>query len=172
MTTPLFSYRGYTGSIEVSLEDECLYGRILYVADLVNYEANSVDELRKAFEEAVDDYITVCEQQGRKAEQPLKGSFNVRIGAGLHQQAALAAKKTGISLNEFVKQAVNSAIHPAPHTELIQIISSNPQSAQLKRAVEAQRTPVQSTAASSQAVQGLPIPKNYLATLKSDKLDS
>ena len=49
-------HRGYAGSIEISLEDRCLHGRLLYVDDLITYEAESVPELEAAFRDAVDRY--------------------------------------------------------------------------------------------------------------------
>jgi predicted HicB family RNase H-like nuclease len=38
----LLQYRGYYGSIEASPEDNCLYGKLLYIQALVNYEAETV----------------------------------------------------------------------------------------------------------------------------------
>lgn len=33
-----FEYKGYRGSIKASAEDNCLYGTILAISDLVTYE--------------------------------------------------------------------------------------------------------------------------------------
>ena len=52
-----YEYRGYTGSIEFSSDDQCYFGRLLNINDLVHYEANTVEELNEEFKEAVDDYI-------------------------------------------------------------------------------------------------------------------
>ena len=38
-------YKGYLGTVEYSNEDNCLYGKIIGIDDLVNYEAQSVEEL-------------------------------------------------------------------------------------------------------------------------------
>ena len=48
------------GSIKISLEDNCLHGKILNIADLITYEAQTVDELKAAFQAATDDYIAFC----------------------------------------------------------------------------------------------------------------
>ena len=49
-----FKYKGYSGSVEFSPEDNCLFGKVqgLHKATIL-YEGNSVDELRKDFEEAL-----------------------------------------------------------------------------------------------------------------------
>jgi predicted HicB family RNase H-like nuclease len=56
------SYKEYLGSLEVSLEDLCLFGRVLYIDDLVSYEGQTVAETRVAFEEAVEHYLSTCKE--------------------------------------------------------------------------------------------------------------
>lgn len=56
MTT--LSHRGYTGSVEYSVEDKVYFGQILHIADLVLYEAATPSKLKIEFEDAVDDYIS------------------------------------------------------------------------------------------------------------------
>ena len=104
------AYKSYTGSIDISVEDACLHGRILFIDDLVTYEGNSVPELKAAFEAAVDRYLTHCERVGKSPNKPFSGTFNVRIGPELHGQAARVASRKSIKLNEFVKQAMQAAI--------------------------------------------------------------
>ncbi|MGR8934828.1 MAG: type II toxin-antitoxin system HicB family antitoxin [Gammaproteobacteria bacterium] len=101
-----FKYKHYDGSIEASIEDNCLHGKILFIADLVTYEASTVEELRKEFESAVDDYLKTCEEVGIEAKKPFKGSFNIRIGKELHEKAAQKAASTGKTLNEYIKEIV------------------------------------------------------------------
>ena len=52
------NYKGYAGSVDYSEEDNCLYGKVLGMSkDNITYEGKDVDELRKDFEGAVDDYL-------------------------------------------------------------------------------------------------------------------
>lgn len=106
----MLEYKGYYGSINCSLKDNILYGKLEYITALVNYEAETIEQLKEAFQEAVDDYLETCASLGYEAELPCKGSFNVRIGHELHMKAALAAKAQGISLNEWVTQALKNAV--------------------------------------------------------------
>jgi len=59
-------YKGYTGSMVASLEDKCIWGKILYITDTVTYEAQTVDELEKEFKLAVDDYLEDCKKFGHE----------------------------------------------------------------------------------------------------------
>jgi len=106
----LLQHKGYYGSVDVSVEDECLFGKIEFINPLINYEGTSVTELEQAFKEAVEDYIATCSQRGYEPEKTCKGSFNVRIGSKLHRDALICAKNQGLNLNEFVKKSIEKAI--------------------------------------------------------------
>ena len=58
-------YKGYTGSVEYSEEDKCLFGKVQGMSkDSITYEGQTVEELTKDFEGAVDDYLALCEEKG------------------------------------------------------------------------------------------------------------
>ena len=102
----MLEYRGYLGSVRYSDEDEVLHGRLEFIHDLVTYEGRDVASLKHAFREAVDDYVSLCEDDGRKPDIPLEGSFNVRPGRELHRRAMLYARREGMSLNAVVTSAL------------------------------------------------------------------
>lgn len=102
----MMSYNGYYGSVHYSDEDQIFHGKIEFVRSLVSYEGDSVKSLRKAFEEAVDDYLDLCAKEGKIPDKPFKGSFNVRTGSDLHREAVLFAKANGTTLNTLVTEAL------------------------------------------------------------------
>lgn len=53
----VMKYRGYTGTIKTRPDDKILYGRVLYIDDLICYCAIDIDTLRAQFEASIDDYI-------------------------------------------------------------------------------------------------------------------
>lgn len=106
----VLEYKGYHGSVHFSSVDEVFHGKLMGVDDLVNFEGTSVKELKKAFHEAVDDYLETCEQLGKEPNKTYKGSFNVRISTDLHKAAAVHAAMSNLSLNDFVKTAIQYAL--------------------------------------------------------------
>ena len=104
--TDTFNYKGYTGSVEYSAEDECLYGKLQNIRDLVNYEADSAKDLKVEFEAAVDDYLETCEELGKEADKPYKGVFNVRTVPALHRDLDQLATRMGVSLNKVVTEGL------------------------------------------------------------------
>jgi predicted HicB family RNase H-like nuclease len=106
----ILEYKGYLGSVEFSAEDKCLFGKLEFITDLILFEGQSVEEIRIAFEEAVNAYIELCKAEEKEPDQPFKGSFNVRVGEALHRRTAIDAKRTGVTLNEYVKQALEEKL--------------------------------------------------------------
>lgn len=106
----VITYKGYIGSVRYSEEDEVFHGRIEAINDLIMYEGTSVKELKKAFHEAVDDYLETCKEMGREPQKPFKGSFNIRIPSDLHKKAAEKATRMGVSLNQFVQKALEEKV--------------------------------------------------------------
>ena len=99
-------YKGFYGSVDASMEDACLYGKLEFIDDLVNYEGLTVQELVTAFREAVDDYLDTCHELGKEPQKSCLGSFNVQVGPQLHWFAVVAARQKNIDFNEFVKIAM------------------------------------------------------------------
>lgn len=106
----VFHYKGFIGSIDVDPQDKCLYGKLLYVNDLITYEATTVAKLEFEFKQAVNDYLDTCKALNREPMKPFKGSLNVRIGQALHKEVAVHAAMCGITLNEYIKMALQQQI--------------------------------------------------------------
>ena len=106
----ILQHNGYYAEIHFSAEDEVFYGKLIGINDLILFEADSVKELKDAFIEAVEDYIETCAELNKPPQKPYKGSFNIRISPDLHRQAATFAAIKKVTLNDFVKQAIDLAI--------------------------------------------------------------
>ena len=111
----MLEYKGYLGSVEYNDADEMLHGRLEFIRDLVTYEGMDAKSLKAAFYEAVDDYLELCEAEGRKPDIPLKGSFNIRPGRDLHRRAMLYAKRRGMNLNTVVSDALRRYLEREDH---------------------------------------------------------
>jgi len=65
----MMEYKGYYACIEYCDEDNCFFGTITGIADVVTFEGNSKEELKEAFIEAVEDYLNICKRQGKKPQK-------------------------------------------------------------------------------------------------------
>ncbi len=60
------SHRGYRARVEYDAEDEIFVGRVAGINDVVGFHAATVDGLKAAFHEAVDDYVQTCAKAGKE----------------------------------------------------------------------------------------------------------
>jgi predicted HicB family RNase H-like nuclease len=132
----MLQHKGFLGSVQYSDRDSIFYGKIEGIDDLVTFEGKSVDEIKKAFQEAVNDYLDFCKDIGKKAFKSYKGSFNVRLGQELHAISSLVARTSGISLNQFVKEAIEREIENRIKNESINVPIDTFLSKQLKDRIQ------------------------------------
>ena len=107
----MLKHNDFFGSVEYSADDDCFFGKIIGTTDLVTFEGDSVENLKIAFKEAVEDYLILCSEVGKEPQKTYKGSFNIRISPDLHKEAAMLANRKGISLNAFVEKTIYDAVN-------------------------------------------------------------
>lgn len=118
----LMEYKSYHGTVEYSEDDNLLMGKVVGVRDVLAYHGSSVQEIRQAFQSCIDGYLEMCEEFGRTPDKEYRGSFNIRITPELHRDAVLAAEASGISLNQFVQEAIDEKLNPkSASTQLIYV---------------------------------------------------
>lgn len=99
-------YKDFLASVHFSTEDDVFFGKIEGINDLISFEGSSTAELKQAFHDAVEDYISICKENSKEIYKSYKGSFNVRIDPELHRKVSEKAILQGISLNQLVKNAL------------------------------------------------------------------
>ena len=98
----ILTYKGYQGRFDYDPEADIFYGEVLHLTDVITFQGRSIDELKQALADSVEDYLEFCAQKGKIAEKPYSGRFNVRIAPEVHQRIALEAARDGISINSWV----------------------------------------------------------------------
>ena len=108
----VLTYKSYYGSIDFSLEDNCLYGSLIGLENgAMTYEGTTLIELKARFEETVDMYLEHCQECGIEPEKPFSGLFNIRLNPALHQKMAVRAREKGMSVHHFIKQAIERELY-------------------------------------------------------------
>jgi len=111
MDPNLLVYKGYYGVVHYSPEDECLYGMIVGITDSISYHSRTAKGIRKAFEDAVDDYIDTCKLIGKSPLKSCTGNINVRLKPEVHLKVAIKAKTAGKSINRLINEAVEKEVN-------------------------------------------------------------
>ncbi|KQP95094.1 antitoxin HicB [Methylobacterium sp. Leaf113] len=101
--------KGYEAVVEYDEDAELFHGEVIDMRDVVTFQGRSVDELKKAFSDSIDDYLVFCAERGEEPEKPYSGQFVVRVEPVLHRAVVSAAKRAGISLNKWVARTLERA---------------------------------------------------------------
>ena len=100
---------GYEAVVEYDEEAYLFHGEVLNLRDVITFQGRSIDELKRAFADSVDDYLAFCASRGEEPEKPYSGQFVVRVEPTVHRAVATAAKRAGVSLNKFVAETLERA---------------------------------------------------------------
>jgi predicted HicB family RNase H-like nuclease len=107
-------HRGYAARIEYSDSDDCFVGHIAGINDVVGFHGASVEDLRAAFAEAVDDYLEACENINRSPQKPYSGKIMLRISPEIHSALAIAAEVSGKSINQWTADTLADVLETNP----------------------------------------------------------
>jgi predicted HicB family RNase H-like nuclease len=107
--TNTMTYKGYAARIEYDDDDAILTGQIAGIRDTVGFHADTVEGLRSAFHDAVEDYIETCAKIGKEPQKSYSGQVMFRISPEVHRKAALAAELSGKSLNQWAEDVLDRA---------------------------------------------------------------
>lgn len=98
----MMEYKGYLGAVNFDDEDNVFHGRVLGVRDMVTFEGTSVNELRRAFRDSVDDYLEFCASRGEEPNRPFSGEFVMHVRPELHRTICIRAALEDKSLNAWI----------------------------------------------------------------------
>ncbi len=111
----VLTYKGYQGRFDYDQDADIFHGEVMNLADVITFQGRSIDELKEALADSVEDYLEFCAAKGKTPEKPYSGRFNVRLDPDVHQRIALEAARDGMSLNNWVANTLVKAVthhHP------------------------------------------------------------
>ena len=106
----ILEYKGYHAKVEFDAQDSIFVGTVIGLNDILTFHGRAVDELEKSFHDCIEDYVEYCKELGKQPEKEFKGVFNIRIVPESHREAAIEAAKGGITLNQFVAEAIDEKL--------------------------------------------------------------
>ena len=96
----------YTGVFAYDDEADLFHGEVVNVGAVLTFQGRSIDELKQALKDTVDDYLEWCKERGKEPQKPLSGNIPLRLGPQLHRDVAAAALQEKKSLNQFVRDVL------------------------------------------------------------------
>jgi predicted HicB family RNase H-like nuclease len=100
-------YRGYHGSIEYSIEDDCLFGKVLGMPDnLISYEGNTASELYADFKDAIDTYLDYCQRNGFEPRKGYNSVLNINLPPEMYSRIVSYSENHGTAINSFICDSI------------------------------------------------------------------
>ena len=106
----MMEYKGYIGHVEFDDEAEIFHGEVINTRDVITFQGKTVEEIKQAFRESVEDYLEYCVKLGQQPEKPFTGKFMLRIPPDLHRKIFVAAKQSGESINAWIKEQLAHSV--------------------------------------------------------------
>lgn len=103
----MMEYKGYRAVVELDDEAGVFHGRVADTRDVITFEGSSVEELRTAFHDSVEDYLAFCAERGEEPERPYSGKFLVRMSPAQHRSVAIASAGARLSINQWVVEQLD-----------------------------------------------------------------
>ena len=98
----MINYKGYSGTVRFDDEAEVFHGEVLGLRDVVTFQGTTVEELKHAFRDSIDDYLDYCEERGEEPDKPFSGKFLMRLDPSLHRKLHELSAENGTSLNAWL----------------------------------------------------------------------
>ncbi len=105
------TYKGYFAKINFDERDNIFWGKVIGIKDSITFEGETVKQLTEDFSNAIDHYLVDCKQEGRTPEKPYSGKLTLRMPPSIHAEIASAAAHAGKSLNKWVTDTLDNAVH-------------------------------------------------------------
>ncbi|MDR1166519.1 MAG: type II toxin-antitoxin system HicB family antitoxin [Deltaproteobacteria bacterium] len=61
----VLTYKIYQGCFEYDPEADLFHGQVVNLVDVVTFQGRSIDELKEALAESVEDYLEFCRLKGK-----------------------------------------------------------------------------------------------------------
>src|ERR1022692_4327790 len=73
------SYKGYQARVDLDEEAGLFHGEVINTRDVITFQGSSVEELKRAFEDSVDDYLDFpCGDSSRRQASELRGNHDLQ----------------------------------------------------------------------------------------------
>ncbi|MDQ8188524.1 type II toxin-antitoxin system HicB family antitoxin [Pelagicoccus sp. SDUM812002] len=99
-------YKGYIGTVQFDDEAEIFHGEVINMRDVVTFQGDTVEGLKKEFQLSIDDYLEFCGERGEEPDKPFSGKLTLRLDPDLHRSLYIRSKKDNKSLNNWIVDAL------------------------------------------------------------------
>jgi len=107
----LMEINGFRAVINYDPEIEMFRGEFVGLNGGADFYANNIKNLKKEGSLSLKVFLKACEDRDIEPRKEFSGKFNVRVPSNLHADIAGAATAEGKSLNQWIVDVLDHAVH-------------------------------------------------------------
>jgi predicted HicB family RNase H-like nuclease/uncharacterized protein (DUF433 family) len=116
----MMEYKGYIAKVEYD-EAGIFHGEVVNLRDVITFAGESVAELRRAFQESVDDYLAFCAARNEPPGKPYSGTFTVPVTPMSALRGVLKSEKGAVPTDEDIRQIIVGELLGMPKLDRITV---------------------------------------------------
>lgn len=106
----MLKHKGYIAGLTHDPQSGVYTGAILNITDAVEFEGDTPEAAEEAFREAIEDYLSFCEDEGVTPDVPGEQSdIHLSLDADTYEKILAAAHAAGESVDTFLSDYLESA---------------------------------------------------------------
>ena len=105
----MIEYKGYLGNVEFDDEANIFHGEVINTRDIITFQGKSVDEIRQALKDSVEDYLDFCAERGEEPDRPFTGLITLSLSPEQHKRVVVAADREGKGVDSWIIDAIENA---------------------------------------------------------------
>ena len=102
--------KGFEAVIEFDEAGGIFHGEVINTRAVITFQGKSVEDLKQAFEDSINDYLEFCASRNEEPEKPFSGKLIVRMSPELHRHVSLEARRLGKSLNSYIVDRLKAEV--------------------------------------------------------------
>jgi len=104
----IMQQKGYIATVEYDESVGRFHGSVQNSRAVITFEGETGKDLEREFAASIRDSEAMCKEDGVEPERPYSGRFVVRVDPLIHAKLAAAAAIQETSLNEVVREALET----------------------------------------------------------------
>ena len=115
----MMEYKGYIAKVDYDDEAGIFHGEVVNLRDVITFAGESVPELRRAFQESVDDYLAFCAARNEPPGIPNPDTFTVRVAPMSALRGVLKQEIGALPTDEEIQQIIVGELLDMPTLDRI-----------------------------------------------------
>jgi predicted HicB family RNase H-like nuclease len=105
----MLNYKGYIGQVEFDDEVDIFHGDVINTRAVITFQGRTVQEIKAAFRDSIEDYLEFCAELGEEPEKPYSGDLRLKLPPQVHRDITRIAKLENKAVETWICEHLTEA---------------------------------------------------------------